>query len=645
MTLPSTSSSFAPLGSEPAEYFSKHPHPVLVLDATHRVRYVNTAGLQLVGDGTSTVVGDMAWDHFPALAGSELPQLSARVLHERVAASLEERWPGSGRWYAVTAHPAGPDLVLHLRDITEEKERSDERQRAEQAARIAQETARVGSFVHDLRARTAEWSDQLFRMLGLEPGEFNPNFAFGEKAFPFVHPDDRPLVKSTWKRSLITGRAESVRHRVVRRDGELRVFDSTVLAVRDQNDEADRMVGSVRDVTDEMRTDEARANLETKIQQAQKLESLGVLAGGIAHDFNNLLVGILGNASLALLDLDPDSPARHSVTEIEQAAQRAAELTRQLLAYAGKGRLVVEALDCSQVVREMTSLLRSAVAPAAHLELSLSEDIPLVEADVTQLRQVIMNLVTNASDALLERGGRIRVTTGRLDVDAAYLQQCVPASDAPAGHHVFLSVQDDGRGMDERTRARIFDPFFTTKFTGRGLGLAATLGIMRGHRGAIRVDSAPGKGTTLTLLFPAARQAEPPVAPAPAAPLAWASSGEVLVVDDEPSVRAVSRALLRRRGFTVSDAAGGREAVELLAQDVDRFRLVLLDLTMPHMDGDATFEALRALSPELKVVLMSGYNEEEVTRQFAGRGLAAFLQKPFRAEDLDNVIRRVLEET
>lgn len=643
MNLSSASPPFAPLGSEPADYLAHHPHPVLVLDALHRVRFANSAAMHLATEGSPTVVGELVWKHFPALAGSDLPRVSTHVLDEQVATTFVERWPITNRWYAVTAQPAGRDLLLHVRDITEEQERIDERQRSEQTVRIAQETARVGSFVHDLRARTSEWSDQLFRMLGLEPGEFDPNLAYRDSAFTFVHPDDRTLVRSTWKRSLITGRAETVRHRIVRRDGELRVFDATVLAVRDQNDEAERIVGSVRDVTDEMRTDEARANLETKIQQAQKLESLGVLAGGIAHDFNNLLVGILGNASLALLDLEPESPARHSVTEIEQAAQRAAELTRQLLAYAGKGRLVVEAIDCSQVVREMTSLLRSAVAPTAHLELSLSEDIPPVEADVTQLRQVIMNLVTNASDALLEGGGKIRLETGRVDVDAGYLQQCVPASDAPAGRHVFLSVCDNGRGMDEQTRARIFDPFFTTKFTGRGLGLAATLGIMRGHRGTIRVDSAPGKGTTLTLLFPAARQSEQPPTPAPAAPLAWTASGEVLVVDDEPTVRAVSRALLRRRGFTVSDAAGGREAVDLVEQDPHRFRLVLLDLTMPHMDGDATFDALRRLSADIKVVLMSGYNEQEVTRQFAGRGLAAFLQKPFRAEDLDNVIRRVLE--
>jgi CheY-like chemotaxis protein len=331
-----------------------------------------------------------------------------------------------------------------------------------------------------------------------------------------------------------------------------------------------------------------------------------------------------------------------SVAEIEQAAQRAAELTRQLLAYAGKGRFVVEPVDCSLVVREMTALLRTAVSKNAQVNLSLADSLPPVEADVTQLRQVVMNLITNASDALPEHGGLIHIHTGLQQVDADYLATCVPGSDTMPGSFVFVEVRDDGRGMDEATRTRIFDPFFTTKFTGRGLGLAATLGIMRGHKGAIRVYSEPGVGTSVKLLFPAGvgTISTPVVSP----PAAWKGSGEVLVVDDEPSVRAVSRALLRRRGFTVTEASGGREAVALVTEDPSRFRLVLLDLTMPDMGGEATFRALRQVAPLLKVILMSGYNEQEVTRQFVGRGLAAFLQKPFRAEELDNAARKVLGE-
>ncbi len=633
---------FSALSAEQAEIFARHPLPVLVLDGEQRVRFVNEAGRMLSEDPSDDPTGQVVWDKYPALKQSGFFREYTRVLRDRVTVSFEEYRPEVHVWFAVTAYPAGGGLVAFLRDVTEEKRSLEDRRRTEQTMRLAQETARIGSFTRDLRLRHSEWSEQMYRLLGLEPGSLDPNTIDKDPEQNFIHPEDRDAVRVMWKRALITGKTESIRHRVVRRDGSVRVFDANVLAVLDQNDEPDRMVGTVRDITEDLRADEERLQLESQMQQAQKLESLGVLAGGIAHDFNNLLVGILGNASLALLDLPADSPIRHSVAEIEQAAQRAAELTRQLLAYAGKGRFVVEPVDCSQIVREMTALLRTAVSKNAQISLSLAEDLPSVEADVTQLRQVVMNLITNASDALPDHGGLIYLHTGHLRVDAHYLASCVPGTDALPGHYVFVEVRDEGRGMDDSTRLRIFDPFFTTKFTGRGLGLAATLGIVRGHRGAIRVYSEPGKGTSIKLLFPAGVGTVSRTVPSPTAP--WRGAGEVLVVDDEPSVRAVSRALLRRRGFAVAEASGGREALAMVTADLTRFRLVLLDLTMPDMGGEETFRELRSVAPLLKVILMSGYNEQEVTRQFVGRGLAAFLQKPFRAEELDAAVHRVIND-
>jgi PAS domain S-box-containing protein len=633
---------FSALSAEQAEIFARHPLPVLVLDGEQRVRFVNEAGRMLSEDPSDDPTGQVVWDKYPTLKQSGFYREYTRVLRDRVTVSFEEYRPEVHVWFAVTAYPAGGGLVAFLRDVTEEKRSLEDRRRTEQTMRLAQETARIGSFTRDLRLRHSEWSEQMYRLLGIEPGSLDPNTVDRDPEQNFIHPEDRDAVRATWKRALITGKTESIRHRVVRRDGAVRVFDANVLAVLDQNDEPDRMVGTVRDITDDLRADEERLQLESQMQQAQKLESLGILAGGIAHDFNNLLVGILGNASLALLDLPADSPIRHSVSEIEQAAQRAAELTRQLLAYAGKGRFVVEPVDCSQIVREMTALLRTAVSKNAQISLSLAEDLPSVEADVTQLRQVVMNLITNASDALPDHGGLIYLHTGHLRVDEHYLAHCVPGTDALPGHYVFVEVRDEGRGMDESTRSRIFDPFFTTKFTGRGLGLAATLGIVRGHRGAIRVYSEPGKGTSIKLLFPAGVGTVSRTVASPTAP--WRGAGEVLVVDDEPSVRAVSRALLRRRGFAVAEALGGREALAMVTADLARFRLVLLDLTMPDMGGEETFRELRSVAPLLKVILMSGYNEQEVTRQFVGRGLAAFLQKPFRAEELDAAVHRVIND-
>ena len=399
----------------------------------------------------------------------------------------------------------------------------------------------------------------------------------------------------------------------------------------------DGVVAVLQDITSRRRAE----RLEADLQQSQKLESLGVLAGGIAHDFNNLLVGILGNASLALLDLMADSPARRGVEEIEQAGQRAAELTRQLLAYAGKGRFVIESVDASAIVSEMAALLRTGVSNQASMQLDLPTQLPAVDVDTTQFRQVVMNLITNASDALAGDAGLISIRTGRLQLNAENLSSCVAGSNAAPGDFVFIEVRDTGVGMDAPTMARIFDPFFSTKFTGRGLGLAATLGIMRGHRGAIRVRSALGAGTSMTLHFPVSDQR----APDNSTPrdTAWRGTGHVLVVDDEASVRAVTRALLQRRGFTVTDAIDGRAALDAVRAHPNDFSLVLLDLTMPGLGGKETFQALRELRPDLRVVLMSGYNEHEVPRLFVDRGLAGFLQKPFRSDELYATVARILE--
>ncbi len=636
MTLPPLD----PLLAEQIALVAQNPVPVLVLDGHERVRYANHAARELSADASIDPTGSILWERFPDLIGSALQREYARVLREQVSVRFDEYQHTTDRWLHVLAYPVQDGLIATLRDVTHERRTADAVRRSEQTLRLAQQSARIGTFSRDLRLGVSEWSDQLFHMLGLEPGSIDPNVADRNSARGFIHPDDRAMVRAIWKRAIISGQTETVRHRVIRTDGEERIFDANVFTVHDQHDEPERVVGTVRDVTDELRAERERVQLESQMQQAQKLESLGILAGGIAHDFNNLLVGILGNASLALLDLSADSPTRHSVAEIEQAAQRAAELTRQLLAYAGKGRFVVEPVDCSQVVREMTALLRTAVSRNAQVNLSLAEALPAVEADITQLRQVVMNLITNASDALPESGGMIFIHTGQQELDASNLEECVPGTDAVPGHYVFVEVRDDGNGMDMATRARIFDPFFTTKFTGRGLGLAATLGIMRGHRGAIRVYSEPGKGTSIKLCFPISEQSVRPPVAALATP--WIGEGEVLIVDDEPSVRAVTRALLRRRGFAVTDTESGADAIEMVRAKPDRFQLVLLDLTMPGMSGEETFRELRRSAPGIKIILMSGYNEQEVTRLFVGRGLAAFLQKPFRAEELDGAVQRVL---
>ncbi|GIW19160.1 MAG: hypothetical protein KatS3mg064_2317 [Tepidiforma sp.] len=455
-----------------------------------------------------------------------------------------------------------------------------------------------------------------------------------------IAPDDIPvMVEHFQRRQAGLEQVSRFTIRVTAADGQVRHL--RVAASPFQVDGRPATLLSALDTTDLVRAEEERRRFDLQMQQTQKLESLGVLAGGIAHDFNNLLVAILGNAGLALMELPPESPARQTVLAIETAAQRAAELTRQMLAYSGKGKFVIERLNLSRVVEEMAHLLEVSVSKRAVLKYRFAPNLPAIEGDATQIRQVIMNLITNASDAIGERSGVISVSTGLLFADRAYLKTAYMDDDLPEGDYVYLEVADTGVGMDEETAARIFDPFFTTKFTGRGLGLAAVLGIVRSHRGAIKLYTEPGRGTTFKILFPAAGA---PAVPAPAAPAVAAApprGGTILVVDDDETVRNVTRRMLEQVGYTVLQAADGSEALRCY-RERPGIDLVLLDMTMPHMDGEETFRELRRIDPRVRVLLTSGYNEQDATDRFAGKGLAGFIQKPYRPQDLLEKVREAL---
>ncbi|MCX7045455.1 MAG: PAS domain S-box protein [Candidatus Sumerlaeota bacterium] len=384
-----------------------------------------------------------------------------------------------------------------------------------------------------------------------------------------------------------------------------------------------------------------RRNLERQVQQAQKLESLGVLAGGIAHDFNNLLMTILGNADLALSELPAESPARDGLREIEAASRRAAELCKQMLAYSGKGNFQIEPVHLSRLVEEMGHMLEVSISKKAVLRYRFADNLPTVEADATQIRQIIMNLIINASEAIGDKSGIISVSTGAMECDSAYLGSAYLHDQLPGGLYVYLEVSDTGCGMNDETKAKLFDPFFTTKFSGRGLGLAAVLGIVRGHQGAIKVYSELGRGTTFKILFPASQisaiaiQEDKKAAP-------WKGSGTILIVDDEDSVRTLAKRMVERCGFKVLTAAHGQEALHLYRQHAPDIICVLMDLTMPHMDGEEAFREMRRVRPDVRVVLSSGYNEQEITQRFAGKGLAGFIQKPYQMAALSEILRKAL---
>ncbi len=402
-----------------------------------------------------------------------------------------------------------------------------------------------------------------------------------------------------------------------------------------------RIVGMGVDVTSRRAAERERKRLEQQLQEAQKLESLGVLAGGIAHDFNNLLVGVLGNASHIEDTLAADSPLRPLIAELRVAGLRAAELTQQLLDYAGKGRFVTGPTDVSAIVEEMQVLLRAVISKGATVEALLPDDLPAIEADASQLRQVVMNLITNASDALGDAAGVIRLRTGRCVPSDDFRRRAVGGRELGPGEHVFIEVADTGAGMSEETRRRIFDPFFTTKFTGRGLGLAATLGIVRAHRGALLVESRLGHGTTFRLVFPASVQSVG--SSAGSAPVGSIEhSGTVLVADDEAIVRTVTARMLRRMGFSVVEAADGEAAVEAVRVASPPFRLVVLDLTMPVLSGRAALQQLRRIDPTLPVVICSGYTEDAIASDDVQGGVIEFVQKPFTTAALTAAVGRLL---
>jgi len=495
----------------------------------------------------------------------------------------------------------------------------------------------------DLEGRITFWNPVAEQMFG-----YTPDACLGRSlAELVVPPEHQACYRQSFEELSRGGRShlqdKLLEFQALRRDGSPLPVELgfSILAVGDQS----RVLGFFRDITCRRQREDEELRLRFKLQQAQKLESLGVLAGGIAHDFNNLLMGVLGYADLALLQLPLESPAREYLRQIEIAARRAAELTSQMLAYSGRARFMVESVNLSRLVEEIVHLLKTVVAKNAVLKLSLTQDLPTVEVDTSQVRQVVMNLVTNASDAIEDKSGVITITTGVMEADHEYLSETYLDDDLPAGFYTYLEVSDTGCGMDRETRACLFDPFFTTKFTGRGLGMAAVLGIVRGHRGAIKVYSEPGHGTTVKVLFPCGKppaggETEKPVFVGPAPKQAF-----ILVVDDEETVRAVSKMMLEHAGHRVVTAGDGREGLRRFREHADEIDMVLLDMTMPHLNGEECYRELRRVRPDVRVLLTSGYNEQEALARFAGKGLAGFVQKPFSMAELFGAVDRVLADS
>ncbi len=540
------------------------------------------------------------------------------------------RLDGSMFWGEVQGRPFiqddEPSVLVMMRDVTPrieaERENKNLRQAVDQSAEPMMMMNPDGVVEMANPAAAALYGLSMQEMVGCYAAELRGGSVGDEKYRDIVN---RVQSGKVWQGEI---EIETPRGR--------RTLARRVSPVFDAEGHVDRQICIDRDITEERQH-------QQQLEHTQRLESLGILAGGIAHDFNNILTAIMGNAAMAERKMNDIDPAREFLSRIESGSQRAADLCKQMLAYSGKGRFLIKPIELSSLVEEMTRLMEVSIRKNVVIKYHLTEALPLVEADAAQMQQVILNLITNANEAIGEKSGVISFSTGMMHADRKYLDRTVMPEQLPEGEYAFFEVSDTGCGMDAETVEKMFDPFFTTKFTGRGLGMSAVIGIVRGHGGAVRVYSELGKGTTFKILLPAceASVADPEGAEYTES---FRANGSVLVVDDEETIREVAAIMLEDIGYAVLTASDGLEALDVYRMHQSGIVGVLMDMTMPKMDGKSCFRELRRINPEVKVVLSSGYNEQDAISRFSGKGLAGFIQKPYSPEMLREVIRQAWGE-
>ncbi|HEX9205131.1 MAG TPA: ATP-binding protein [Candidatus Deferrimicrobiaceae bacterium] len=504
------------------------------------------------------------------------------------------------------------DLVATILSAVLERRRMEDRLRVSEARyRFLAESSPDLISLHEPSGRFLYASPASLQILGVRPERMA-----GAPVEGFLHPDDVAAVLEEFRRVLSGGGASTLLYRMRRADGAFLEVESSSTAIPGGPRDEPRVIRVTRDVT-------ARRRMEARLQENQTLSAIGTLAGGVAHEFNNLMAGIQGAVEMLSLVAGENPQARPYLDVILRMGNRATELTHQLLAYSRQGKYSPVVLSLRTVVNETVSVLRASLPPAVELAVSIEEGLPPVYADAAQMRQVVTGLCLNAAEAMPE-GGRIAVRAGR----------------EPEGRRVVLQVSDTGIGMGEETRSRIFQPFFSTKSAGRGMGLAAIRGIVENHGGEVLVDSRPGEGATFSVLLPASAERRkatrhPATGPRP-------DTGRILLADDEPDVRAVVRAMLESLGYTVVEAKDGREAVDLFRRGHAGIDMVLLDQLMPRLTGEAALAEMRKIAPGVRAILASGYDESDRVGEIVAAGFGGFLQKPFRRQELGEMIAGIL---
>jgi PAS domain S-box-containing protein len=527
-------------------------------------------------------------------------------------------------------------MIVMVLDVSSREEAEQERQDTEDRYRLLVETSPFGIVLHS-GDRIDFANAAALRIIGAE----RPEQVVGRPVLDFVHPDSVEAAVQRMAEARETGiAAVPDEERFVRLDGSIIDVAVSGAVVPHRRQLALQVV--LADITEQKRLEREQRSLEQRMMQAQRTESLALLAGGVAHDLNNLLVGIQGHADLARRAAERRAELEGHLQAVLDSARGAADLAGQLLAYAGRRQLSVETVSLNTVLADTEGLLLATVRKQVELRFELLDDLPMIAGDVIQLRQILLNLVSNAAEAIAGSGGHITLCTRCVEpADAALRDAFAPRSpqDVP---HVVLEVSDDGPGMDASTRDRVFDPFFTTKASGRGLGLAAAVGIVRAHGAAITVQSEPGAGTTFRVYLPAAPGGATVRPPEEDLALQWRGEGMVLVVDDEASVRRVVATMLRRAGFEVIEADNGRQALERLVRAPQQIVGVVLDMNMPGMSGEQTFRELRSIRSDLPIVLSSGLAKPDVGATPGDVGRVTYLPKPYGYDGLVGALRHVL---
>jgi PAS domain S-box-containing protein len=621
---------------------------VYAKDYEGHIQLVNRRWEEVTGFNREDVLGKKDSAIFPEAISKQFRDNDLQVMERGTSVEMEEILEDeSGKRYFLSSKFPMRDLNNKVKgicgmsaDITDRKRMEEALRESEYFFKESQRAAHIGSYRADFIKDHWTSSEILDAIFGIDQ-DYDRSV---QGWLDLIHPDDCEMMARYLREEVITKRNPFAKeYRIIRkRDGEPRWVHGFGEAIFAGNGSIITLAGTIQDITERKLIEHERAEIERQLLQAQKLESLGVLAGGIAHDFNNLLAVIIGHCSLAKLI---PKTALDSIAPIEKAAERAAELCRQMLAYAGKTQHVEKEVNISELVDEMVKMLKSTINQNVVITYEDPADIPPIKADASQIRQIVMNLIINASEAIGETQGEVRITLETSVVRTGHSEKDYLGKIIPPGSYISLEVADNGCGMDAETKQRLFEPFYTTKFTGRGLGMSATLGIITAHKGALQLSSQPGTGTTFKVFLPVlmGEPAEEHTRPQNISPDNWQGSGTILLVEDEELVEIIAESMLNALGFTVIKASNGREALELYLKNTENIMLVVTDLGMPVMDGYAFIRELKKLNPYLPVIISSGFGDTDITSRIPAEDVAGIVGKPYSFDRFRDVVKNVVE--